>query len=630
MNQIYHNAGKALLFSGLLMLTPPVFAVSLSMNNSDPVGLSDDVNLDTIGDTFELKIEEPILCHTTLSSLPTNEIIANVVNPNNGGKQVPLLSNVRYGILSQLLSVEINNPKSACVTESKISYGDVIWRDDFTSFDLSYTNLPSQIVRGQDVDYSIHYENKYDFPVKVELIEYASEISLQNAAFFEAPSIWECVNHNGSTVICDEDNVPNVVSNMNLAQGTSAQIDVTRTVDSRSDFGENVQLMAVAFVIDESDDIIDTYVVNHTAQVVENSAPSINWLNQPSVSFTEDETQPLSLTFIIDDQTGARVDVPYLQQAISAANNKVQISNIVVFENQFDNYEVTFDVLPAPDAFTTQGNTEQINIIIEDQFGEFSNPLSTDVDITPVNDAPSFSVTCDHIVLNPTPRQGEQAVSCASQINSGRANWEYSDWLQNPTAGPGEDDQSMFYSFLNVSDPNQILDQQFIVNISPNMLLDDLLILTNPGASGLATFELQAMDNGGLQGNGCNDTQVGDGCDTFLYGQTLTVELLPSTYLISGMVNDLNPQDAIFVRLYDNSGASPVFLRNLPVNGNAQGGPEGFTFDQDPLLDGFEYHLETLGGDCEFDDGQGVRTLDFQGTINGADVSDILIFCNVP
>jgi hypothetical protein len=115
-----------------------------------------------------------------------------------------------------------------------------------------------------------------------------------------------------------------------------------------------------------------------------------------------------------------------------------------------------------------------------------------------------------------------------------------------------------------------------------------------------------------------------------MLAQTLTVELLPPTYLISGVVNDLNPADAIFVRLFDDSGASPVFMRNLPVNGEATGGPVGFSFDDDPLLDGFEYHMETLGGSCEFDDGQGVRSATISGVVNGADVTNILIFCNVP
>jgi len=628
MNHIYQIPGKALMISALL-LTSPVFAVTLSVNNSESVGLSDDVNLDTIGDTFELQIEEPILCHKTSTSTPSN-IQAMVVNPNNAGTVVPMLSNVRYGILSQQVSVDINNPKAACVTAEKVSYGDVIWRDDFQSFDLQYSSLPSQIVRDQNLDYTIRYENKYDFPVQVELIEYASEISLQNAAFFEAPSVWECDNHNGSTVICNEDNVPNVVSNMNVAQGASALINVSRAVDLRSQNGAEVELMAVAFVIDGNDDIIDTYVINHTATVVENSAPSINWLSQPDVNVIEDETTPMNLTFIIDDQTGVNVDPLYLQQAITSVNGKVQISNVNVVQNVFDNYEVSFDVLPTADAFTGPGSGEQIDIIVEDNFGEFSNPLTTDVSIIPINDAPSFGVTCDHIVFNPTPRQGEQAVSCATQGAVFNDNWTYNDWLSNPTAGPGEDGQSLTYSLINLTDPDDILDNQFIVNVSPNMLYDDFLVLTNPGATGVATFSLQAQDNGGVQGNGCGSSLVGDGCDTFVLNQTLTVELLPPTFLISGVVNDLNPADAIFVRLFDDSGASPVFMRNLPVNGDPTGAAVNFSFDQDALLDGFEYHLETSGGNCEFDDGQGVRTTTFSGVVNGADVSDILIFCNVP
>lgn len=618
------------MYGAMLLLTTPLYAVNLSVNNSNPLNLSDDVNLDTIDDTFELKIEEPVVCHFTSTSTPSN-IQAMVVDPNGTGVEMPMLDNVRYGILSQLVSVDINHPKGACVTDYKVQYGDVIWRDDFTSHDLEYSALPAQIVRDQDLDYTITYANKYDFPVQVELIEYASETSLQNDAFFEAPNLWECMSHNGSTVICDEDNVPNVVSNMNVTPGSSATINVSRTVDIRSVNGQNVQLMAAAFVIDGNDNIIDTYVISHTAQVVDNSAPSINWLTQPNVNFTEDETTPMSLTFIIDDQTGVNVDPAYLQQAITSVNNKVDISNINVVQNQFNNYEVTFDLLPAPDAFTSAGNSEQINIIIQDDFGVFSNPLTTDVDIQPINDPPSFTVSCDHIVLNPTPQGGEQAVSCASQTGQILSpSWNFIDWLVNPSAGPGEDGQSLSYQFNIISDVNEILAHQIIDNMSPNMLRDDLFILTNPNVAGTATFQLQATDNGGLQGNGCNDNQVGDGCDTFLLNQTLTIELKPSTYLISGTVNDLNEQDAIFVRLFDNSGASPVFIRNLPVNGTVGAAPVDFIFSEDPLLDGFEYHLETLGGSCEFDDGQGVRTTTYSGVVDGADVSDILIFCNVP
>jgi hypothetical protein len=631
MNQIFHIAGKTLAFSGLLLLTTPVWAVNLSMNNSQPVNLSDDVNLDTIQDTFQLKIEEPILCHTTLDILPSDEVLANIVNPNNNGTVIPLLGNVSYGILSQLVSVDVNNQDSACVTAEKIQYGDTIWRDDFSSLDLIYSSLPTQIVRGQDVDYTIRYENKYDQLVIVELMEFASESSVENPAYFEAPEVWECISHNGSTVSCDEDNVSNVVSNMSVSQGAVAEIQVTRKVDSRSLFGQNVQLMTAAFVKNVAGEIMDAFVISHTATVVENSAPSINWLSTPSVAFIEDETQPISLTFIIDDQTGVNVDPLYLQQAITSANGKVSISNISVFENQFNNFEVTFDVLPVADAFTEIDKAEQINIIVEDEFGEFSNPLSTSVDILPINDAPSFDVTCDHLVLNPTPRQGEQAVSCASQVNGLVSVWNYDNFLLNASPGPGESDQTMTYTFVNVVDGSEILDQQYIVNNQGNMLYDDLLLITNPGASGVATLEIQAMDNGGLQGNGCNDNQVGDGCDTFLLNRTITIELLNPTYIISGTVNDLTEVDAIFVRLYDNSDSqNPVFMRNLPVSGVVGGAPVGFSFDNDPVLDGFEYYLETTDPSCEFDDGQGVRTSNFSGTVSGADVTDVLIFCNVP
>ena len=71
MNQKHQFSGKALMYGAMLLLTTPLYAVNLSVNNSNPLNLSDDVNLDTIDDTFELKIEEPVVCHFTSTSTPS-------------------------------------------------------------------------------------------------------------------------------------------------------------------------------------------------------------------------------------------------------------------------------------------------------------------------------------------------------------------------------------------------------------------------------------------------------------------------------------------------------------------------------------------------------------------------------
>src|SRR5690606_34996764 len=60
--------------------------------------------------------------------------------------------------------------------------------------------------------------------------------------------------------------------------------------------------------------------------------------------------------------------------------------------------KMTLSVKPMSDAFTT-GAPEQITVTVEDSAGGQSS-LTFNVEVTPVNDAPSFVMNCDELTVN--------------------------------------------------------------------------------------------------------------------------------------------------------------------------------------------------------------------------------------
>jgi len=620
MNQIISAVNKTLIITGLLIMSPFSSAIKLSVNGSAAVELSDNVNLDTVGDSLQLLVEKPIVCHTVLTSLPSSTFVVDVIDPNGDGVSMPLLGNISYDIFTKVVNADINNQNSACVTKDKVSYGDVIFRTDFDVNEFSYSYLPTEVTPGQTIDYKIIIKNRYYSLMNFDLKEYAPLSSVQNQAYFDSVDFWDCDSHNGSTVNCNGDTIDNELTNASIANGYTAEIDVSRTVSSNAAIGSTVELLTAAYVKDQSGKIVDVMVLSHEANVVNNSAPVLSWLNAPSVSLVEDQTQATSLTFVIDDSTGVNVDVSYLQQAITSANGKLTFSNVSVSQNLVGNFEVTFDVVPVADAFTDQGNPESILIQVEDDFGLNSNQLALNVDITPINDPPSFNISCDHIVVNPTPGVGESNVGCASQSTF---NQVYTDFLANLTPGPNESSQLMSFQFLNLVDSNGILNSESlnIINSSPNMQYDDLLFITNSGTSGTATFEVKATDSGGLQGNGCNGTQVGDGCDTFVFGNPITIELLNPTFTISGVATSFpgGVGDKVFLKLTVNGAVEVTSFEVDASNAN------GFTLDY-RLEEGDTYLIEKngyvgSGNDCEIQAGG-------SGVMGTSDLSDLVLDCS--
>ena len=420
-----------------------------------------------------------------------------------------------------------------------------------------------------------------------------------------------------------------MVRNASVPVNGTLEVDITRTVSGLSITGQSIDFMTAIFMKNQLGEIISVLAINHEAMVVDNSAPVISWLNSPLVAMVEDDTMPQTLSFRVLDGTGVNLDLGYLATVIGDTNNKLDFSNINVVNNSSSDHTVSFDILPKPNQFTGIGNTNKISIQVEDTFGSYSNPLMLNVTIDPTNDAPSFDVNCFNITLNPTPIDNEESVSCSDPQVNLPDSWQYDDWLVGLTPGEFETDQTVMFNFVNLIDLDEIIDFQLISNLSANMKYDDLLVFTNPDASGTASFKIQVVDSGGVSGSGCAGMSVGDGCDTFLLDETISITLLDRRYFLSGVVNGLPGQfDNIELNLFDSiTGGSQVGQKI--VSGVVGGGSVGFNFNSIPFLTGSEYRLEFTEAGCEFIVNGDPMGDVLSGTIVQQNVDNINITCGI-
>jgi hypothetical protein len=618
-----------LLFLAMILSVQTSHGTSLSINNSGPIDLSEDVMYSLGAQNVQFMVSEPIICRTKITS-PGSVMKAEIVDANGNGKVVPILSNIAYDLNSQQMKLDVNNVSSVCATANGSTYGDIIFRSKFQNHEVRYEGLSDQIVRGHSLDYKIIVDNIDDAVLRFDLVEYTSEVSPNHLAYIESIDYWNCNNNGVAGVVCNDDNTEGLLKNASVPVNGKVEIDVTRTVSSASVIGQSVDFMTAVFLKNQSNQFIDVIVISHKATVIDNFAPVLSWLNSPLVALVEDDNLPQTLQFKVVDATGVNLDPVYLSSVIGDSNDKLDFSNFNAVQNSPSEHTVSFDIVPKPNQFTGAGNSNKISVQIEDAFGAFSNPLSLPVTIDPTNDAPSFNVSCHNLVLNPTPIGSEQAVSCNDTVSSGATlqAWQYNDWLENLTAGEFENGQTLMFNFVDVVDNDEILDFQLINNLSANMLYDDLLVITNPDASGTASFKLQAVDNGGVSGNGCAGSGVGDGCDTYLLDETITITLLENRYFLSGVVNGLPGQfDNIELNLFDSLVGGGQIGQTI-VSGVVGGGSVSFDFNSIPFLNGSEYRLEFTEPNCDFIvNGNPIGDV-LSGTINEQNVNNINITCN--
>lgn len=611
MNKSYFVLGKNLITLLTLVAASNAMAVNVSFNNSAAMNMFDEVKYNVAGNEIEFFVNEPIICHTS-PSLVVSGLAAIVTDANDGaGIIMPVTESVQYDVINQLISAGVNSNQAACASRNSGTFNDIIFKsnfDDVVSFTVEYVNLPDLVVLDQPVDYEIIVQNNSSQDLAFDLLEYVSQSSLQNDAYFSEFSVsWDCINESLPNVDCGESITNrNGVKNVILQGGEFARISVSRTVSPQSVLNENISMLAAVFIKNQTGDFVGIETVDKQVEVVENEAPQLSWLNNSINTFLEDDQFGQVLSFRIEDGSGANFTVNNLAQAILSYNDKVDFSNISVQEVLSGIYDVSFTVTPQADKFTDSQNTEFISIQVSDIFNVYSNTLILEVEITPVNDAPSFNVSCTHLVLDPTPLAGDSEVSCAALV-AGQgpprsAVYTWNDFLVGVSAGPYEN-QAISFEIAPGATGDPIIDHLII---GSNM--SDLWLLMQDGASGSATINLIATDDGDLLNGGQNQFQL---------NTDITIELLPVTYTVSGLANGFptaDPASELTLRL--TVGVDILDLEVDAVNAS------GFTFGYQ-LANGANYSVQIIGqtlANCSITGGG-------SGTVASNNMTDLVIDC---
>jgi len=619
---------RLLMSASFLLSVQLSHAVKLSIDHISPIDISDDINYDISSETVEFSASEPVVCRNLSGS--TNGLSAEIIDPNGDGELMPLLEDVDYNLQTQTVNVSVNNGSGVCATNNGSTFGDLIFRDQFSPAAFRFVGLNDQIVRSESVDYKIRIENINDTTMEFDLIEYVSSNPVTNAAYLESVDVWNCLSHNVSGVDCNEDNVNNRLINASIPSGGFAEIDVSRTVGSASAIGQPVAFLTALFVKNGAGEIVDVEVITQSSTVVDNSAPVISWTNSSAINFIEDDNQSQNISFNVVDNTGVNLTPAYLATAIGAVNDKLDISGINVVENQTGQFTVSFDVLPKLNQFTSTGNTEQIFVQIEDIFNASSNLLTLTVNIEPINDAPSFTPTCLDFTINPTPIGGETEITCNAGNNSTNAVWNFTDFISNISAGGAgnntEANQNVIFEILPVS--GLAITSTLIITIDPGtFILNDLMLILSDGVSGEGRFRIRALDNGTPNGqvDVCPALSVADHCGTSEYSQEIVFDVLAPVYFVSGTIDDLPSGDELGIRLFE-SGTTNALGSTMLIAGVGPNGGQSVKFTYPEALEnGVAYDVQIslppLSRTCSIVSGA-------NGIINNDNVDDLVIDCN--
>lgn len=286
--------------------------------------------------------------------------------------------------------------------------------------------------------------------------------------------------------------------------------------------------------------------------------------------------------------TAPTVQTPIVDVAVNedAANTVINLFNHFQDTESADNaltYTVENNTNPGlfssvdistPNAFTLDylanaNGTADITIRATDPGGLFVEDTFT-VNVTPVNDAPSFTVGADQTVNEDA---GAQSVS---------------GWATGISAGPADESGQL----LNFSASN---DNNPLFSVQPAVAADGTLTYTPaPNANGSATVTLTLSDNGGVL-NGGVDTSAPQ---TFTITVT-AVDDFPTATDDNAAVNEDDLATVINVLSNDNDPeGNPIAITGItqPANGTSTNNGTDVSYQPDPNYCGPDSFTYTLNG----------------------------------
>jgi len=344
----------------------------------------------------------------------------------------------------------------------------------------SNTPLPNNDTLSHNFDYTYRYEllNIGDEPITIDIVDYFSLTSNNTS--------WVCNESSGAAAAttCGPDAIKTVGENYTGAvylkdahienTGESLIITVTRNPNIVAD-NTNIDLLVSALVTSD----VDAYGLNNSDTRVlignTNAAPTISTVgNQVILEDAVLGTGDLSFT-VGDAETIAS---NLVTSATSSNQSIVADANITLSGSGANR---TVSVIANADANTATSGSVTITLQVTDSNGG-STTSNFNLDITPVNDKPTFTVAT--IADFPAGTLGNQFIT---------------NFITGVTYGPTSDENNQSIinqSISNVVDPNGVL------NSTPLLGTDLLLELTGQG--GTASFDIQLQDDGSTSNAGMN------------------------------------------------------------------------------------------------------------------------------
>ncbi len=514
-HQLFKKTGLASLI--LLSQINTVYALDVTINGSEPLPLSTDISYDFQNNpsTLDFQVNTPIVCTSIRNTTEPLVLVMSDANDIDVTSLNSGLLTTSYDLAENLVRF-ITDDSIKCATENGLlretisRLGFESGQDDLQITLLDVNGQPfddmAQVSDEQNFIYQYVINNNGTTTISADIGEYYD--LNDRTPFFDgvAGNDWSCSEANlingGSTTTCGtnlfgEGTVE--LSNAIIEPGEQLIVTASRIVTIPGDtVGTPIEVLTAGFVRNADDTIVENNVVFKSFGTTDNNAPTISAI--ADVTFLEGGASDV-LSFTVSD-----IESDDASLVVSASSSDVSVipnANIVL-AGTGSNRTVQFT--PNVDANTAAGPVT-ITLTVSD--GISTTDGQFDVVITPVNDAPSF--TLPTIADWPAGTSGLQSVK---------------GFVENLSLGasPDEASQSILESSITVqSDPNGVF------AFAPTLSLGGNLSYALSGVGGTVVVDVVLQDNGGLANGGMDTSNV----------VSFTVTVLNTLPVIS-TINDLS------------------------------------------------------------------------------------------
>lgn len=642
-----------LLSAAGLGLTTADAKVKLVLDQSTTLGMVADSTYDLANNLIEVSLDRPVLCNKATGYSPSGLTKLKVYDPNlemKGGftNGMYLSTDANYEVNNGFFHLNTDNPSKALCVSAEVGNFDLIFKTPFEDVNintarLEYVGLPNVVAPGQILNYDIKFSNYSGASVQFDLLEYWPQRTDFDAYIEASGNTRQCNDAHQDVNCIVTDAQSGVMKNITLANTGELVVHVTQQVNSNAVPGSELDFMAAIFMKDSNGNFKprafsedpyphDPHIVSHTASVQNNNPPTVNWVSG---------SEPLSLTSFYEDEATSKVfEIEYGDNETAAVDLDVTVTDAIgnilnVTKGPFTpaglNGKMTLTVLPMADAYT-DNDLEQITVTVTDAAGGVAS-LTFDVEVIPVNDAPSISLTCTDIAIN----EQLETIDCLSggSGNQLQGVWNLSNFASNFNPGPNERDNILGYEVEVLNTGGGVLSSTG--NGSP-IIIDtgngNLSVVTNDGVYGTAQVRIRVQDDGGGEHGpeGCvlPINPVNGGCDVSEW-QTLNITTIPPTFNFSGVINGLTQGQFVYLKLFETSNGD-VLEENkiITINGN---GSVPFSFSYNAMSQ-YNYKVVVYSQEPNYNcDISSVASTQVDpdtitGILNNADVNDIIVTCS--